>query len=119
MDRIRWKSGKNIANIAYIFDKDYRRQYWLDNEAHIIASILNQYEMRIEHLKDYIDTNLNSRIPTMHHFILEALASRFEQEFNSKLGEITSKHGKTWEYSATVYFEGIKYKSTFTIEEVE
>ena len=49
----RWSNDVNVAGEPYIFDKETKRQYCMD-ELHLICCEMNQYEKRIEQLENKI-----------------------------------------------------------------
>lgn len=49
----RWSSGVNVAGEPFIYDKETKRQYWID-ELHLISCQMNHYEDEIEKLEDRI-----------------------------------------------------------------
>lgn len=116
---MRWKADKNITNTPYIYDKYNDRQYWSDDELFIIACILNNYESKINGLEEYIESKRWGSIPTMFDCIIDSVVVKFKRKFCSIIDRNTLRQGDGWIVETTEKFDGVKYKISLQIEEVE
>ena len=113
----RYKADKNITNSPYIYDKENNRQYWLDEDAYIIACIMNKYEDKINELETYIDSKEYLEFPTRFDTIIDNVAGEFKRRFRRALNWKQLKHADGWKVETIQQQDGNKYKVTLTIIE--